>query len=191
MVVRSLLAMLAVALLGIAVPASAADLPPQVARMIVQSQRATSFHVDIATDRGTASVDYVRPGDFRMSGFGGELLHVGNAYYMKPSPATGWIAVPPDVASGLASSIPQTLQTPESFATVQNATITDAGTGVLDGKPMHKYRVVSSADAKTTALLWIGADDRLDRVDAASPAIGTATLRYSEYNAVPTIAPPL
>jgi hypothetical protein len=188
--IRSLIVLGAI-LLSTIEPALAASVPPQIARMAEATARVTSYHIDMTTQTGAIAVDVVGSSDFHMFAPTAEILHVGKAFYDKPSPASGWIRLPADQETAVSQTISQLVQNPDVFANVPaDAEITDLGSEALDGRPMHRYRFTHPASDGPVTTLWIGEDDRLYRVDIAGKA-GTATIRYSHYNDVGRLPMPL
>jgi hypothetical protein len=188
--------MCAVAVLAAGSIARAADAPPPpaLARMIAAEKAVTSFHVAMVAESLTADLDFVRPGNWHLTSPLAEIVHVGDDLYVKRGGGERFRHVPTAAMTMLQSRLGAAMsmtQGPEHFASrASDVVFVDAGAGTLDGKPMHKVRIVKAGNAPAT-VLWIGNDDLLYGVDAVTKSGRTTSLRYSRYNDVKPIAAPV
>ena len=168
-----------------AAPASADSTGDMVAMM--QSFGAVhSYHADITTSRGTMSMDVVQPDKMHMK-MGGrmEMIRIGDDMWVNtrgqwqhvPMMAGAMMQRPMDMArgAGMQGSSPSDYQ------------ITDLGAAMLDGIPTHKYHMTGKTG--DTVDMWVSKN--LPVQVQATGKDGTATIKYSQYNTVPDITPPV
>jgi hypothetical protein len=182
----SVFALLCALMAIFAIGTAAADTTADMAAMTRAFAGLHSFHADISTPKGAAmSMDMILPDKFHMSMNGKmQIIKIGNDIWLNPG--NGWQHMP------MAGAM---MQRPLDMA--RNAgmqgngpsdyTITDLGPAMLDGAPTHKYHMVGkSGDAVD---MWV-AKDLPVQVQVAGRD-GTSTIRYSQYNGVPDITPPM
>ena len=144
-----------------------------------------SYHCDILASRGTVSMDMVAPDKFHMTMNGKmQLIKIGSDMWMnmggawQQMPQVGaMMQRPMDLARGAGMQG----HAPSDYA------ITDLGPALLDGMPTHKYHMVGKDGS--TVDMWVAKS--LPVQVQASGKEGTATIKYSQYNSVPDITPPV
>jgi len=145
-----------------------------------------SFHADMTSAKGTTmSMDMILPDKFHMTMNGKmQIIEIGSTMWMNMNGQ--WQQMP------MAGAM---VQRPLDMARnagmqgdgVSDYTITDLGPAMLDGAPTHKYHMVGkSGDAVD---MWVAKN--LPVQVQVTGKDGTATIKYSEYNSVPDITPPM
>ena len=143
-----------------------------------------SFHADITTTRGVIGMDVVKPDKFHITMNGAmQVIDIGsdmwvnmNGSWQHMSMPAGMMQRPMDMARNAGMSA----QGPSDY------NISDLGPAMLDGVPTHRYHMVGKTG--DTVDMWVS--NNLPLQVQATGKSGTATIKYSEYNAVPNITPP-
>lgn len=145
-----------------------------------------SFHADISTPKGAVSIDMIEPDKYHMT-MNGKMQMIKIAGDLWMNMGGQWQHMPMMGAA---------LQRPMDMA--HNAglqekgasgyTITDGGPAMLDGMLTHKYHMVSKTDGSVVDM-WVAKDLPVQVQVPGSE--GVTTIKYSEYNSVPDITPPM
>jgi hypothetical protein len=145
-----------------------------------------SYHTDITTPKGQVlSMDVVQPDKVHMT-MGGrmQMITIGGDTWMNMNGS--WQHLP------MANPMAQRPMDMAHNAGMQGAgpsdyAITDLGPTMLDGVPAHKYHMAGKTG--DTVDMWVS--ENLPLQVQATGKDGTATIKYSKYNSVPDIAPPM
>ncbi len=167
-----------------AAPASA-DATSDMVAMAQTFAAVQSFHADITTPKGiTMSMDMIKPDKFHVTMNGMQVIEIGSDMWMNMTGSWqhmnmggAMIQRPMDMArnAGMHGNAPSDYQ------------ITDLGPAMLDGIPAHKYHMAGKTGDAVD--MWVSKNLPL-QVQATGKK-GTATIKYSQYNSVPPITPPV
>ncbi len=145
-----------------------------------------SFHDDITTPRGSIAMDFVAPDKYHMTMNGQmQLIKIGSDMWMNMGGA--WQHMP---------AVGAMVQRPMDMARnagmqgggASDYAITDDGTAMLGGVLAHKYHMVSKSNGNVVEM-WVVKN--LPVQVQTSGSEGAATIKYSQYNSVPDITPPV
>jgi len=141
-----------------------------------------SFRMTFDQRGRTGTMDFVRPNSYHMLDGGYEMLHLGNATYVK-TPGRGWMKT---VMNDRRMTPTDLLDKVRAEARNKQFTATDLGMKNVGGESLHAYRLHYS-DGENDNVVYVGNDGLPHRIDAGR---GQA-IRISNFNAVPAIRAPI
>jgi hypothetical protein len=174
----------ALALVAFTAAPALADPKSDLVSAMMQFQKASSFHIAATGYGKTIDMDMALPGKMHATMGGMEAIKIDNTTWVKMGGQwrqfaipgldmmTGFVTHAVDVASGKADS--------------NDMLVTDLGTKSPDGSPLHAYQVTSKS-GKDATTLYLDNTGKLVRVDAPDNAI----VRFSKFNAIDPIVPPM
>ena len=149
---------------------------------------AHSFRGTILIPSGSElRIEYVAPNRYRMRMPMGDVITIGANTYMNAGGQ--WIQLSSGAPS--ARETLANLRAPAGTkAALDRAKITDLGAATLGGRPMHRWKIVTTMDgAPVTSTMWVGSDNLPYRNEIVSSR-GRATVTYADYNAPIVIRAP-
>jgi hypothetical protein len=182
----SLFALVFASMTMLAVAPASADATAGMMAMMQAFAGVHSYHADITTPKGqTLSMDVIQPdkvhmtmgGRMQMITIGGDTWMNMNGSWQHLPMANPMAQRPLDMAhhAGLSADGPS------------DYNITDLGPTMLGGVMTEKYHMVGKTG--DTVDMWVAKN--LPLQVQATGKDGTATIKYSEYNSVPDITPPM
>jgi len=144
----------------------------------------TSYHFTVEASGKHAEGDWVAPDKMQMSMPPMQMIHIGTTTWVL---AGGhWMQLQADPSSGMTGGLSE-MRT--MSANPKDVTVTDLGPKTVDGETMHAYSVVGKGET-TPAVIYVGSDGRVHRIEKTSAQGKTSIMTFSKFNQPVTIAPP-
>jgi hypothetical protein len=156
-------------------------------RVAVSFSKLQSFRATMTSGTMTDKLEYVAPDRYHIiihTTRDMEEMIVGDTVYAKLGEQ--WMKLP---MPGVTQMVAHFREPAAAAANIQTSKVSDMGTTLLNGTPVHRYGV-DSADG-THAVLWIGPHDLPLRVDVQGADKRVTTILYSDFNTPITIEAPV
>jgi hypothetical protein len=174
----------ALALVAFAAAPALADPKSDLISAMMQFQKVSSFHVS-ATDYGkTIELDMALPGKMHATMGGMEAIKIDNTTWVKMGGSWHQYAIP--MLDSMTGFVTHAVDVATGKSSPDDMLVTDLGTKSPDGSPLHAY-MVTSKSGKDATTLYVDNTSKLVRVDAPDGAI----VRFSKFNAIDPIVPPM
>lgn len=175
------------ALTVLAVAPAAADPTADIAAMGQAFASVHSFHADITTPKGTSmSMDVILPNKTHMTMNGRmQVIRIDDDMWMNMGGSWQHMSM-----GGAMMQRPLAMARGAGIdgKPANNYTITDEGPDSIGGVPTHKYHLVNKTDGGVVDM-WLSKG--LPIQIQVMGKDGVSTIKYSEYNSVPDITPPV
>ncbi|MBV8601496.1 MAG: hypothetical protein JO359_08030 [Candidatus Eremiobacteraeota bacterium] len=141
----------------------------------------------IVPSGGQLQIDFVAPDRYRMRMPMGEVVVIGGTTYMNVSGQ--WMQLA-SRAPGAKDALANLRAPAGTTAALDRAKVVDLGPAMLDGRPMHRWKIETTLDGgPVTSTMWVGRDNLPYRNEIVSNK-GRATVLYSGYNSPIAISAP-
>ena len=167
--------------LAMGVPALA-DPTNDVKNAFLTLMSAKSYHMSAEGKSHVIDADFVSPGKYHVSVGPMEMIMLDKTVYVKMQGTWRQFSFPgSDMMMGSFMKVREMASHPE------NVDVTDLGTKIVDGGPLHAYSVQSKGEAKP-AIIYVNAGGYPVRVDVDG---GNEVVRFSNFNAPIDIVAPI
>ena len=183
----SILALLCTSMLtALATVPACADANADMAAMGQAFVGVHSFHADITTSRTTMSIDMIQPDKLHMTMNGKmQIIKIGSDVWMNVG---GQWQHMPMAGTMMQQPLDMARNAGMEEKGSSNYTVTDDGPAMLDGTLTHKYHMVSKSDGHVVEIWTVNHLPVQVQVPGNG---GVTTIKYSQYNSVPDITPPM
>ena len=167
----------AVGLAAFAAPALAGS-SDSLTNAALNTTKQSSYHISMTTAQGTTEGDVVNPDRMHMVSKGAETIIIGSTAYVKIGGS--WRKMDVGRMGSMQANVAQAIAKYRG-----DYTSTDLGTKIVDGAPMHAYRV-NNAKTHRTETVYVDGSGRMARVES-----GPIVIRFTKFNEPVTITAPM
>jgi hypothetical protein len=145
-----------------------------------------SYEMTAGSGAHSMTMDVVNPGALRMRGAGMEMVRIGTTMYMKMPGQSKWMTTS-ETRGGTGTEMADKVR---SLATdPKGMAVRDLGMRNADGQNMHAYEMTQKDGDK--AVVYIGGDGYIHRLDPKSGRGGAEPIRFSKFNGIAAIRAPM